>query len=142
MTPKLATSRQHIILENIITRLFFIYKEHNVETFLIIKKRIPQSNVNDKEEHGRQNCCRTDMLKSWIEEEKNVSKENGRHERVEKTCVVLPKEKHVAIKDVEINNTTEWLPEIPFENVSINQNLNLYKSIYILIKINCDSIII
>ena len=58
------------------------------------------------------------MLQSWIEEEKNINKENGRCERVGKTCVLL-KEKHVAIKDVEINNPTEWLPEIPFENVTV-----------------------
>lgn len=58
------------------------------------------------------------MLKSWIEEERDISRENGRPKIAEKGCVVLPVEKHVAIKDVEMNNTTEWLSEIPFENVS------------------------
>jgi hypothetical protein len=105
-------------------------QEHKVETFLIVKKRRIKKLSKDEQQHNRSSsdrvgCCRTRMLEAWIEEEEEdnpIKRKTGQAGNV--TASARPSLGGVSVgaisspdTSVLINDSADWSPEIPFENV-------------------------
>ncbi|KZS05949.1 putative Adenylyl cyclase [Daphnia magna] len=106
-------------------------KEHKVETYLIVKKRRIKKPPKD-EQHIRPSVdrtggCRTGILESWIEEEEeehSLKRKTG--QLVNAASSARPSLGGVSVgaisspeTSVLINDSADWSPEIPFENLDI-----------------------
>ena len=109
---------------------FILKQEHKVETFLIVKKRRIKKLSKDDQQHNRSSsdrvgCCRTRMLEAWIEEEEEdnpMKRKTSQAGNV--TASARPSLGGVSVgaisspdTSVLINDSADWSPEIPFENV-------------------------
>lgn len=102
-----------------------------METFLIVKKKRIKK-ISKDEQYGRSStdrvgCCRTRMLEAWIEEEEedNPIKRKASQASNNVTASARPSLGGVSVgaisspdTSVLINDSADWSPEIPFENVS------------------------
>lgn len=103
-----------------------------METYLIVKKRRIKKPPKD-EQHirpsvDRTGCCRTGILESWIEEEEeehSLKRKTG--QLVNAASSARPSLGGVSVgaisspeTSVLINDSADWSPEIPFENVNMH----------------------
>lgn len=117
-------------------------QEHQVETYLIVKKRRikkppRETNKNRPSIERDMRCCRPRLLESWMEDEEDEQQNKRKTSQPEFSTsdssaragsarqslggvsveAISSGDTSVLINAEETNDSVDWSPEIPFENV-------------------------